>query len=154
MRLGPFWWLEPIEYGFHKSQSTQRPSRPTQTRIIVCSRMTGGKSARARCQGNNAAAPVSRPALIRSRRPGWRIGGRSDMSRVFPAGLAHGFVVAGFRTAGIRLSSKPTGAVPLIAPPNDPVQQHFARAQPAALFGDLHQGRVRASRLLATRDAG
>src|SRR6516162_340041 len=47
MRLGPFWWLEPIEYGFHKSQSTQRPSRPPQTRIIVRSRATCCRSARA-----------------------------------------------------------------------------------------------------------
>src|SRR5215471_9618999 len=69
MRFGPFWWLEPIEYGFHRSQSTQRPSRPPQTRIIVRSRAIGGRSARAACHGSNAAAPAARPVFRTSRRP-------------------------------------------------------------------------------------
>src|SRR6516165_2575785 len=97
MRLGPFWWLEPIEYGFHKSQSTQRPSRPPQTRIIVRSRAIGGRSASALHQGIKTAAPAPRPALIRSRRPRWENAGRSDMSRAFILTLRTRLVVTGFR---------------------------------------------------------
>src|SRR6266478_10187286 len=82
MRLGPFWWLAPTEYGFHKSQSTQRPSRPPQTRITVRSRATGGRSAYAPCQGSRAAAPAARPVLITSRRSGCGYGRRSVMGGV------------------------------------------------------------------------
>ena len=35
-----------------------------------------------------AVAPVASPALIRSRRPGWRVAGRSDMFYALPAALA------------------------------------------------------------------
>src|SRR5580704_13806357 len=85
MRFGPFWWLAPIAYGFHRSQSTQRPSRPPQTRIIVRSRATCGRSARALSHGKTAPRPASMPALIRSRRPRSEDGGRSVIS-----GVPHG----------------------------------------------------------------
>src|SRR5882762_7677458 len=97
MRLGPFWWLAPTEYGFHKSQSTQRPSRPPQTRITVRCRATGGRSAYAPCQGKRAAAPAARPVLITSRLLAWGDGERSRISWAFPPGLASKANVAAFR---------------------------------------------------------
>src|ERR1700730_13490645 len=97
MRLGPFWWLAPTEYGFHKSQSTQRPSRPPQTRITVRSRATGGSSAYAPCQGKRAAAPAARAVLITSRRLASGNGERSCISPAFPPGLVSKANVAAFR---------------------------------------------------------
>src|SRR6516164_10512545 len=69
MMFGPFWWLAPIEYGFHRSKSTQRPSRePDHTRVIV--RLRGGAAgcAVARPIGVSAAAAAA-PAMT-ARRPG------------------------------------------------------------------------------------
>src|SRR5271166_7053456 len=71
MIFGPFWWLAPIEYGFHRSKSTQRPSRePDHTRVIV--RLRGGAAgwAVARPIGVSAAAAVAATAPLRTlRRP-------------------------------------------------------------------------------------
>src|SRR5271165_465632 len=60
--FGPFWWLAPIEYGFHRSKSTQRPSRPPHTRLIV--RLRGGAAgcAVARPIGVSAATAVAAAA--------------------------------------------------------------------------------------------
>src|SRR5690348_12084164 len=71
MMFGPFWWLEPIEYGFHSSKSTQRPSRePDHTRVMV--RLRGGAAvcASALCHGVSAAAPAASPAFRTVRRAG------------------------------------------------------------------------------------
>src|SRR5271166_2089142 len=70
MMFGPFWWLAPIEYGFQRSKSTQRPSRPPHTRLIV--RLRGGAAgcAVARPIGVSAAAAVAAAAPLRTlRRP-------------------------------------------------------------------------------------
>src|SRR6266576_3250696 len=113
MRFGPFWWLEPTEYGFHKSQSTQRPSRPPQTRITVRSRETGDRSARAPCQGKRAAAPAARPVLISSRRSGRGYGRRLVMGSRFLRVLRRPLAVAAFRaarSAAVKQASEPERA--------------------------------------------
>src|SRR5574341_2373241 len=69
---GPFWWLDPMEYGFHRSKSTHRPSRlPIHVRISVRLRGTAlGRGAWAGASaGDNAAAPAATaPAFMKSRR--------------------------------------------------------------------------------------
>ncbi len=67
---GPFWWLEPMEYGFQSSKSTHRPSRlPIHTRLSVRLRATVLSWAAAGRAGSTAAAPAARaPVLMSSRR--------------------------------------------------------------------------------------
>src|SRR5689334_6170573 len=69
MMFEPFWWLAPIEYGFHSSKSIQRPSRPPHTRLIVLLRGTAAPCAEASPIGVSAetAATAAAP-LITSRR--------------------------------------------------------------------------------------
>jgi hypothetical protein len=62
--------LEPIEYGFHSSKSTQRPSRPPQTRVIVLLRGGAAGCAVARPIGVSAAAAAATAPCMTARRRG------------------------------------------------------------------------------------